>query len=173
MPIIIIIIAIAGIAIVAKGGIMPSVSSSQMSQWDSLCISNSEASQNLLPEEIKAIIAIESSGNPNSQNPNDPSYGLMGVTMYIGREFAGVSSSSDLFVPETNVQAGSGFLDYLKTKYADRFPLNTSDGWVQMYNLGEPRFLKGERVPSYLSKFNSFVPQFSGDFSGSGVSGSF
>ncbi len=171
IALIIIIFAIAIFAIAAKGGIVSSANP-QLDQWNSLCLQNATASQTLLPEEIKAIIAIESSGNPDSQNPNDPSYGLMGVTMYIGREFGGVSTSSDLFDPATNVQAGSGFLDYLKAKYADRFPLNTSDGWVQMYNLGEPRFLAGERVPSYLSKFNSFISQFSGDFS-SGVTGSY
>ena len=151
------------------GTILPNAT---MAQWNSLCLEFANNSGVLLPEEIKAIIMIESSGNPNSQNPNDPSYGLMGVTVPIGKEFSSIQTATDLFDPNINIEAGSGLLAYLKTKYAVRFPLDGVGGWVQMYNLGEPKFMAGERVPNYEEKFSKYIAQYAADFS-SGYSGTF
>jgi len=156
---------LAGAALGAtKTGVFNTMDTAQMNQWNNLCIAVAEESQNLSPQEVKAIIGIESSGNPNASNPNDPSYGLMGIEFWVGQQYGGASQVSDLYTPALNVTAGSGFLDYLKGKYASRFPLGQGSGWVQMYNLGETKFLAGERVPDYESKFISYSSQFASDF---------
>jgi hypothetical protein len=107
---------------------------------------------NLRVTEILAIITEESNGEPNAVNKADPSFGLMGVSLDIGQEFcSSVQIAADLFDPVKNIRAGSGFLSYLKKKYEVLYPLTQSQyrGWVQMYNLGETRFRRGERVPGY------------------------
>lgn len=146
---------------VVKGSNMDTA---QMKQWDSYCKSAADITANLDPWEIKAVIAIESSGNPNSQNPSDPSYGLMGVTMPIGSQYGAAATPQDLLDPQTNISAGSGFLDYLKGRYAAQYPLGQGAGWIQMYNLGETKFLKGERDSSYESKFIEYSALFQPDF---------
>lgn len=121
---------------------------------------------NLEPEEIKAIIMIESSGFVEAVNPNDPSFGLMQVTRLIGKAFGGITEDKQLFDVQTNLKAGTGFLSELKQKYAVRFPLSDpKNGWVQMYNTGEPLFLnKGVRNVSYQEKFVAFTARFRPDF---------
>ncbi len=129
-------------------------------KWNRLCVKYAGLSGNLKPEEIKSIIMIESSGNPASVNPLDPSYGLMGVTPLIGKAYAGISKTTDLLKPETNVKAGSRFLSDLKKKYKSGY----QGEWVQAYNLGETKFLKGKRVPKYQTRFENFVTRFRVDF---------
>ena len=77
---------------------------------------------NLSFAEIKAIVWVESSGNPNAMNPSDPSWGLMQVTPLIGRAFAGITKNEQLLNPDTNLKAGTGFLSELKRQYESRFP---------------------------------------------------
>lgn len=121
---------------------------------------------NLRPEEIKAIIMVESAGDPQAVNPADPSWGLMQVTALIGRAFAGDGTQAGLLQPEINLKAGTGFLSDLKRKYETRFPLSDpNNGWVQMYNIGEPKFLsRGIRNPPYQAKFQKFVDRFRSEF---------
>jgi len=119
-----------------------------------LAQSYAQVYSNLDPEEIEAVILTESGGNPNSENPADPSVGLMGVTLLIGRAYAGATSLNQLFDPDTNIKAGAGYLSELKGKYGERFPnSDPQNGWIQMYNEGEPHFLAGERVVSYQTKY--------------------
>jgi soluble lytic murein transglycosylase-like protein len=97
---------------------------------------------------VKAIVLKESSWDPNNENDADPSWGLMGVTQYIGERFGAISSTDDpaagLKIPEKNLQAGCGYLKYLLGLY----PLEDS---IEMYNEGEPNFWDGLRVPDYLA----------------------
>src|SRR5258708_10422098 len=123
-------------------------------QWRPLAEKYAQINSILDPEEILAIIWTESTGNRNGINPNDPSYGLMGVTMLIGRAYAGVTSSDQLYDPDTNVKAGSGFLAFLKTNYEDNYPLsNPAIAWVDAYNEGEPNLKRGRQDTDYANKF--------------------
>lgn len=116
----------------------------------------------LKPAEIKAIIMVESSGYVQAENPADPSWGLMQVTALIGNFYGDGGTKEHLFNIESNLKAGAGFLADLKGKYAARYPLSDPrNGWVQMYNTGEPKFLsRGVRVPEYQAKFMEFLAQF-------------
>lgn len=112
------------------------------------------------PEEILAIIWIESTGNPNGANPNDPSWGLMGVTPLIAHAYGGfdqadISWHSD---PEKNVKAGAGFLADLKNKYSADY-----SGWVAGYNAGETNLLKGYKDQAYVDKFNANLSVLKGN----------
>ena len=108
----------------------------------------------LSPCEILAIVIEESDGNVAAVNEADPSYGLMGVSLLIGKQYASVNTANRLYDPDTNVKAGSGYLGYLKFRYAKNFPIGAArNGWPQCYNLGETRFLKGERAPGYEEAF--------------------
>ena len=143
------------------GGIVGGIPNA-VSQWQSLADKYALISV-LDANEILAIIWTESTGNPNSFNPGDPSIGLMGVTNLIGMTYGGIQTFDDLYDPDTNIRAGSGYLAELKSKYGRTFPLGSATGgWVQMYNLGETKFLKGERVPDYETKFQTHLNTLAG-----------
>jgi soluble lytic murein transglycosylase-like protein len=113
----------------------------------------------LLPNEILAIIQNESSGEPTACNPSDPSYGLMGVTMPIARRYSKrAQTPTDLYDPDINVEAGSGFLAYLKARYDISNPLtDPNSAWPAMYNAGEPAILRGFKDPNYIAAFVSHL----------------
>lgn len=120
----------------------------QIEQWRSLA--EKYATPPLEANEILAIIWSESSGKPTAQNPSDPSWGLMQVTLPIARHYAGVDTPEMLLDPETNIRVGSAFLGDLKRKYVERFP----DGaWVAAYNEGEGNLLRGHPDPAYVAAF--------------------
>lgn len=128
-------------------------------QWGALAQKYAQIYANLDPEEILAVIWNESTGNPKATNPGDPSWGLMGVTLLIGRFYAGVTDPNQLFDPETNINAGSAFLSHLKQKYGD------APDWPDAYNVGETKFDAGVRsptVPTYSQRYFSHVGQLLG-----------
>jgi soluble lytic murein transglycosylase-like protein len=120
--------------------------------WKSLAEKYAAIHPVLEANEILAIIWTESTGHPNSQNPADPSWGLMGVTMLIARAFGQVTEYEQLFDPDINVKCGSGFLAHLKTAYAHRFP-----NWMCGYNEGETNLLKGYKDQGYWDSFNNHL----------------
>lgn len=126
------------------------------SAWSALATKYARVRGNLTANEILSVVVNESNGDAKAYNQNDPSYGLMGVTLLIGKQFCfELTSASDLFTPEKNVEAGSGYMAFLKKKYGLHHPVGVfpPTGWIMMYNLGEPRFLRGERVPDYEAAF--------------------
>jgi len=106
----------------------------------------------LNPEEILSIIWTESTGNAKGENPGDPSWGLMGVTTLIARSYGGFTSGDDSWKTDgdKNVRAGAGFLAYLKDRYSAKYP-----NWVEIYNVGETKFLRGIGNPDYSRRFFS------------------
>ena len=118
-------------------------------RWKVLCQKYASIHPILKWQEIAAIIWNESTGNPNDQNPSDPSWGLMGVTMLIARAFGHVTESEQLFDPDTNIKCGSGFLAHLKTAYSAKFP-----NWMTGYNSGEGNLIKGFKDQGYWDAFN-------------------
>lgn len=105
---------------------------------------------------VKAIVKKESTWDPNGINSDDPSYGLGGVTPWIGVRFGAIKSEADyqeLYKPEVNLTAACGFLKFLLEKY-------TWEESVQMYNEGEPNYWAGLRVPDYLAKVLEFYNEY-------------
>lgn len=134
------------------GGVNNNNAPAAVLQWVDLANKYALIHSNLDPEEILAIIWNESSGNPNAQNPNDPSWGLMGVTLPIGITYADVSAGTDLLDPETNIQAGSGYLADLKSQFG------SASNWTEAYNEGPGNYQKGLHYnPSYAVNFNARV----------------
>lgn len=115
-------------------------------KYDSLIVSlcNQEGLPANLRSLIKATVKRESDFNPKAYNKNDPSYGLCGITPFIGNAFTGKGSSVDLWNPKINLLSCVRFYRDLLTKWK-------LDEAIQCYNLGEPKFSKGYRVPDYLS----------------------
>jgi hypothetical protein len=147
-----------GLSPVDIGGVSLSIPSGLL-QWRPLAEKYAQRFSILDPEEILAIIWNESSGNPNANNPNDPSWGLMGVTMLIGSAYAGVTSYQELLIPEKNVIAGSAFLAHLKATYSAQYP----DTWSDGYNEGETKLSQGIILtPGYSQAFNSHVNALKG-----------
>ena len=108
------------------------------------------------PDLAKAVIQKESSWDPDAINPDDPSYGIMQVTVPIGIAYGIISSADEyreLLKPEKGMRAGCRFLAYLVRTY----PLDSA---IQMYNLGETKFRKGIRVPDYLAKVKEYYNEF-------------
>jgi soluble lytic murein transglycosylase-like protein len=137
-------------------------------RWQALCekyaalSGGKDDSNNILPpvllwQEIASILWNESTGNPDAVNPGDPSWGLMGVERWCGMKFAGAVTAQEIIDPEINIKAGSGYLSYLKARYAKEYP---NAAWVAMYNCGEPAFLRGFRDEPYVSAFVAKMQAF-------------
>ena len=103
---------------------------------------------------IKAIIKNESSWEVFARNPNDPSYGLMGIMPIVAQEYGIVkdwkmvtqAEIDSIYVPANNIGCGAKLLGKLLVKY----PMDQA---VQMYNVGEHAFNDhGARNLSYLNK---------------------
>lgn len=75
-----------------------------------------EASRDFItdPALIKAVIAAESSWNPNAYRAephiNDASYGLMQILLGTAREMMPKAIAADLYVPGTNIRLGTRYL---------------------------------------------------------------
>jgi len=113
----------------------------------------------LNPAFVWGVVMTESSGNPNAENPSDPSTGLMQVTPLIGRAFAKLTGDTRevlraLLDPDINLKAGTDFLAHLKGRYNSKFP---QQEWVQAYNLGEPSFDRGSRNQIYGQRVMKFM----------------
>lgn len=143
----------------AKGATVNTNVPQSVSQWTDLANKYAQTYSILDPEEILAIIWIESTGNPKASNPGDPSWGLMGVTAPIAVAY-GLFDADDISWHEDadkNVKAGAGFLADLKNKYSGDKP-----GWVAAYNEGETNLLKGYKDQAYVDKFNSHLATLKG-----------
>ena len=92
---------------------------------------------------LKAVAIVESSENANVTGDEGRSHGLMQISSLVGSSFG--LMVEDLYEPNLNVQAGSGFLKEMIDKYG-------LEGGIQAYNLGETKFRQGLTSPTYLSK---------------------
>jgi soluble lytic murein transglycosylase-like protein len=111
---------------------------------------------------IRAIVSVESGYNPRAINRNDrpPSVGLMGIKVPTARYYVPfIEIEEQLFDAPTNLRAGIRFVKDLENKWLASYGL---DGVIQMYNLGETRFLRGERSPDYLGRVRAIIGQLIG-----------
>ena len=108
------------------------------------------------PNIAVAIAQQESGFRPDAVNPEvsdtrgdqPDSVGLMGLQFRTALAFVPfITSEDDLKDPRVNIIAGVGYLSYLHNKWFLKYG---NDGVIQMYNLGESRYLKGSRNTNYL-----------------------
>lgn len=96
---------------------------------------------------LRAFATVESDLKETAVGDGGASIGLMQVQLIIGKAYAGVQNLSELYDPDKNVEAGSGFIADLMSKYGGHL-----DSVVQAYNLGETKFNKGYLSLEYLAK---------------------
>lgn len=96
---------------------------------------------------LRAFATVESNLKENAVGDEGRSIGLMQVQLIIGKAYAGVSNLSELYDPDKNIEAGSGFVADLMRKYSGDL-----DSVIQAYNLGETKFNKGYLSLDYLAK---------------------
>lgn len=103
---------------------------------------------------IKAIIMNESSWRIYVKNPNDPSYGLMGIMAQAAQDYGlvkdwrnpTIEEINSIYIPANNIGAGCKLLSGL---------LKRNSMWiaVECYNVGERGYHElGRRNGSYVSK---------------------
>lgn len=112
------------------------------------------------PDLVAAVISWEQRSSirwdPNATNPADPSYGLGQITPYIGVRFGLLNDATEyrkLYEPQRNCNGVAAFLAYL----LDLYSLEDS---IQIYNLGQPKFWDGKRVPEYLAGVLGYYDKF-------------
>lgn len=102
---------------------------------------------------INAIIENESSFNQYAKNPNDPSYGYMGIMPIVAQDFGIVNNwrkvtdaeIQSIYIPYNNIGSGTKLLGKLLAKY----DIPTT---IEMYNVGETGWKDGRRNSAYVSK---------------------
>lgn len=117
---------------------------------------------------IRAIVAVESSYNPRAINLGDrpPSVGLMGLKVPTARYYVPwIEIEEQLFDAPTNIRAGVRFVKDLEKKWLASYGI---DGVIQMYNLGETRFNRGERSPEYLARVRAALARIAPALTGPG-----
>jgi len=110
---------------------------------------------------IKAIIKKESSWNQYAKNPNDPSYGLMGIMPIVAQEFGIVEDwrkvtqdeINSIYNPSNNIGSGCKLLHKLLSKY-------TMDVAVMMYNTGETGYKNGVRNTAYVNDVLKYYHEY-------------
>ena len=104
------------------------------------------------PEQLAAVVYIESRGNPVAHNDSDPSYGLCALLVPTAKMFADpgdvVTADSLMSDPELNLKCGARFIAGLSERYRAFFPF---EEWIQAYNVGEHGFDTGRRNPEYAA----------------------
>jgi soluble lytic murein transglycosylase-like protein len=126
-----------------------------------LMINNASVKYGVEAALIKAIIRQESNFDPNAENPNDPSYGLMQVGLMVAQDFGLVKDYRNpqgyeialLLDPQTNIDAGTRQLSYLLSKY----PFDVA---IQMYNVGEKGYNSGYRSSQYLLNVRGYYAEY-------------
>lgn len=96
---------------------------------------------------LRAFATVESDLKETALGDGGASVGLMQVQYSIGRAYAGIQELTDLYDPDKNIEAGSGFIADLMLKYNGDL-----DSVIQAYNLGETKFNKGYLSLNYLVK---------------------
>ncbi len=90
---------------------------------------------------VKAICLVESSLNANAMGKAGE-YGLMQILPATAKGY-GATDKTNLLDPDENLKYGCKFLAYTTLRYGP-------EAGIQIYHLGETRYLKGERADDYL-----------------------
>lgn len=103
---------------------------------------------------VKSICKIESNLNPKAVGDDGESLGLMQIQRSTAKGY-GATDQTDLFDSDENLRFGCAFLSDLIKKYGLLMA-------IEIYNLGETKYLKGYRAPDYLNrviKVYSTIPE--------------
>ncbi|WP_234494187.1 transglycosylase SLT domain-containing protein [Vibrio maritimus] len=125
---------------------------------------------NIKPELILAVMHTESSFNPAARSPI-PAFGLMQVVATSAghdvnrfvHKIDAPMNERDLYKPEYNIQAGTGYLDILNTRYLREItnPKSREYCIIAAYNTGAGNVAKafGERrIKAAAKKINTMTP---------------
>jgi soluble lytic murein transglycosylase-like protein len=93
---------------------------------------------------VKSICQVESNLNPKAIGDDGASLGLMQIQKSTAKGY-GATDQTDLLDEENNLQFGCAFLADLIKKYGLLMA-------IEIYNLGETKYLKGYRSPDYLNR---------------------
>jgi soluble lytic murein transglycosylase-like protein len=102
----------------------------------------SEARQ-LDPRLVRAIIKVESQGKVTAKS-HKGAIGLMQIMPIHGRAY-GITQTKELYIPNVNIMIGTKYLKSVISKYGVK-------GGLQAYVLGETKYYRGVRAPSYVRK---------------------
>jgi soluble lytic murein transglycosylase-like protein len=106
------------------------------------------------PGLIHAVIQKESGYNPLATSHRQ-ARGLMQVSPGTAR-FVGLTAAINLYVPQTNINAGTAYLKYLMQNHATFDEVlaayNSGPGNVRKYN-GVPPFLETQRYVKDVKRF--------------------
>ncbi len=105
-------------------------------------IDEAAATYGVRAEIIRAIITVESSWNPNAQNPGSSARGLMQITRAAAQD-VGVPHE-ELFDPRTNIMAGAAYL----RRMMNQFPGDEAAA-VRAYHQGAGNERRGASSPYY------------------------
>lgn len=109
------------------------------------------------PKVVLSIICQESSGNPDSVNPSDPSRGLMQITpgaltdfnKAVGRSY----SFDDLFIPYKNIEVGTWY-------YATRLSrAGSQHNALAAYNAGLGNMSAGMGYADKVEKYLGYIQE--------------
>lgn len=101
---------------------------------------------------VHTVVRAESSYNPRAKDKKAPCFGLFQLLIDTAAVYdSTITTAEDLYNPQKNANAGVAHLKYLletypKLKYVEI---------VQMYNLGEPKFMRGVRNPVYIALYKN------------------
>jgi len=141
-----------------------SVAKKVVDQWGALVTQISFPYQEAVPPEyVLAIICQESGGDPNAQNPSDPSRGLMALTpgaLSDVNRYLGTSYTFDqLYDPTINVTCGC---EYIYRRYMRWKDYRTA---LAAYNAGDGNTTAGasyaDSVMQYLQAVLDYSKQIS------------
>lgn len=100
------------------------------------------------PDFVQAIVQVESNYNVKAVNLNDPSYGVMQVSLLVGRTYnKRITNRHNIMVPYENLLAGVRFLKHLSVSVGGDLA-----EIAQAYNLGETKYRRGVRNPKYAQR---------------------
>lgn len=114
------------------------------------------------PALIKAHAFVESSFNPEAQNPADPSYGLMQITPALAYDYGLIvnwkkPSNFELeliYKVENNLDVACWFIAELHRQL-------DFDGAIQAYNVGLRGYREGRRNSTYLKRVKKYYAKYS------------
>jgi len=97
--------------------------------------------------------------NPNGKGEDDirQSHGLMQITFATAKAF-GAKTIADLYDAKKNALYSCRFIKYLVVKYSKKYSLAQIS---MLYNLGEPRFLKGKKAIKYSQEWMKYYEMYS------------
>lgn len=113
------------------------------------------------PDFAQAICEQESGYKIDAINPNDPSYGLMQLTLPVAKYYSDgkITDTITIMQPDLNVEAGIKFIADLLRKYKSQSLWDIAS----MYNTGETKYHKGFRNAKYadavIARMNRIITE--------------